>query len=172
MRYWPTDAVFVLVGDGRTAVQQELRELARREAVAARVLFVGRVPYTDVLSFAVGASLGVTLLDPINSNLELCAGASNKRFEYAALGIPQVTNSGAGMQRLFESPGIAVLVDVADVAMIGQTIAQLLLNSSLASTIGERARSVHLSRYNYETQFAPVVECINKWVSARKVSQT
>jgi glycosyltransferase involved in cell wall biosynthesis len=172
MHLWPLDAVFVLVGDGPMMVQRELREVAAREGVLERVLFVGRVPYVDVSSFAVGASVGVTLLEPINTNLEFCAGASNKRFEYAALGIPQVSNTGAGMRRLFESPGIAMLVNVADAAMIGQTITQLLLNSSLASSIGERARSLHLSRYNYEGQFAPVVERINDWISACKAAHT
>jgi glycosyltransferase involved in cell wall biosynthesis len=133
--------------------------------VVSRVLFVGRVPYSEVFSFAVGASVGVTLLEPVNSNLRFCAGASNKRFEYAALGIPQVTNTGFGMRDLFESPGIATLVDVEEIEMIGQTIARLLLNSSLAKTMGEHARSLHLSHYNYEYQYRPVLDCVRKWMS-------
>jgi len=165
MRYWPSDAVFVIVGDGSPALETELRELAAREGVTSRVLFVGRVPYADVFSFAVGASVGISLVEPVNKNSRFCSGASNKRFEYAALGIPQVTNTGAGMQRVFDAPAIAMLVDVADVAMIGQTISQLLLNPALASAIGERARKLHLSQYNYECQYEPVVRHVREWMS-------
>jgi glycosyltransferase involved in cell wall biosynthesis len=141
-----------------------LREQAARENVSARVHFVGRVPYADVISFAVGATLGVTLMEPINNNWRFGAGASNKRFEYAALGIPQVTNTGAGMQRVFETSGIAMLVDVADSEMIGKMIARLLLDPAIASEIGRRARSLHLSRYNYEAQYEPVARCIREWL--------
>jgi glycosyltransferase involved in cell wall biosynthesis len=164
MRYWPADAIFVIVGDGSAVLQQELREHAARENVSARVHFVGRVPYADVISFAVGATLGVTLMEPTNNNWRFGAGASNKRFEYAALGIPQVTNTGAGMQRVFETSGIAMLVDVADSEMIGKMIARLLLDPAIASEIGRRARSLHLSRYNYEAQYEPVARCIREWL--------
>jgi glycosyltransferase involved in cell wall biosynthesis len=167
MRYWPTDAVFVIVGDGSSTVKQQLLELATQEGVSSRVLFVGRVPYDDVLSFAAGASLGVTLVEPLNRNTEFCAGASNKRFEYAALGMPQVTNAGAGMRGLFEAPGIAMLADIGDVESIGTTVAHLLQNPSVALAIGERARRLHLSRYNYEVQFAPVVERMEEWMLTR-----
>jgi glycosyltransferase involved in cell wall biosynthesis len=172
MRYWPTDAIFVIVGDGSTALQQELRDQAARENVSKRVFFVGRVPYDDVISFAMGATLGITLMEPINNNWRFGAGASNKRFEYAAVGIPQVTNTGAGMQRVFETPGIAMLVDIADTEMIGKTIARLLLEPTLSSEIGERARALHLSRYNYEAQFAPVAQRIRDWLSARRMKRT
>jgi glycosyltransferase involved in cell wall biosynthesis len=171
MRYWPTDTIFVIVGDGSAGLQQELREQAARENVSERVFFVGRVPYADVISFAVGATLGITLMEPINNNWRFGAGASNKRFEYAALGIPQVTNTGAGMQRVFEASGIAILVDIADTEMIGKTIARLLLDRSFASEIGVRARALHLSRYNYEAQFAPVAKRIRDWTSARAVKR-
>jgi glycosyltransferase involved in cell wall biosynthesis len=129
------------------------------------------VPYVDILSFASGATLGITLMEPINNNWRVGAGASNKRFEYAALGIPQVTNTGSGMHHVFEFPGIATLVDIADVECIGAAVARLLLDPSLALAIGERARRLHLSRYNYESQFAPVVECMEEWMITRDINR-
>lgn len=167
MRYWPADAVFVIVGDGSSVVKQQLLELAAQEGMSSRVLFVGRVPYDDVLSFAAGASLGITLVEPLDRNTEFCAGASNKRFEYAALGLPQVSNTGAGMRELFEAPGIAMLADIGNIESIGAKVAELLQNPILGRVIGERARRLHLTRYNYESQFAPVVERMNEWILAR-----
>jgi glycosyltransferase involved in cell wall biosynthesis len=172
MRCWPTDTIFIIVGDGSEMLQQELREEAARNNVSDRVFFVGRIPYADVISFGVGATLGITLMEPINNNWRFGAGASNKRFEYAALGIPQVTNTGAGMQRVFEASGIAMLVDIADTEMIGKTIARLLLDPAFAAEIGARARALHLARYNYQAQFAPAVQRIDEWVSLHSVSQS
>jgi glycosyltransferase involved in cell wall biosynthesis len=169
MRYWPVDAIFVIVGEGSPALKEELLHLAAKENVSERVLFVGRVPYADVLAFAVGAGVGITLMEPINSNWEFAAGASNKRFEYASLGIPQVTNTGPGMQRLFEATGIAVLVDARDPEMIGRAIDQLFGDRAFAMSLGKRARALHLSRYNYEAQFAPVLERVADWLSSRSV---
>lgn len=163
MRFWPVDSVFVIVGDGPPQYLEELRSLAGREGVMARVLFVGRVPYADVFAYAVGATVGVTLLEPTNANWTFAAGASNKRFEYAAMGIPQVSNIGAGMEALFGSTGIAELVDVHDVEAVGRAIAKLLCNRSHAILVGENARRLHLSAYNYEQQFAPVLEEIRQW---------
>jgi len=131
---------------------------------------VGRVPYDDVLAFAIGATVGITMVEPLNRNTEFCAGASNKRFEYAALGIPQVTNTGAGMHSLFEITGIAMLADIKNVESIGTTVARLLLDRSRAISIGQQARRLHLSSYNYEAQFAPVVERMEEWMNTRAIT--
>jgi len=170
MRYWPADAVFVIVGDGSSVVKQQLLELAAQEGMSSRVFFVGRVPYDDVLAFAIGATVGITMVEPLNRNTEFCAGASNKRFEYAALGIPQVTNTGAGMHSLFEITGIAMLADIKNVESIGTTVARLLLDRSRAISIGQQARRLHLSSYNYEAQFAPVVERMEEWMNTRAIT--
>jgi glycosyltransferase involved in cell wall biosynthesis len=163
MHFWPSDSVFVIVGDGPLEYMEVLRALAGREGVAARVLFVGRVSYADVFAFAAGATVGVTLLEPTNANWKFAAGASNKRFEYAAMGIPQVSNIGAGMDALFGITGIAELVDANDVEAIGRAIAKLLCNRSHAVAVGENARRLHLRSYNYEQQFAPVLEELRQW---------
>lgn len=172
MIYWPLDAIFVMVGDGPSRIQQELRELAERQNMSSRVWFVGRVPYSEVFSFAVGAIVGVTLLESTNSNLRLSAGASNKRFEYAALGIPQVTSSGPGVQELFGLPKIATIVDCNNPEAIGKSIAYLLLNPPVAAEMSVRARRSHLTLYNYEAQFAPVVQRIEEWLSANLTTGT
>jgi hypothetical protein len=137
--------------------------LAGREGVSPRLMFVGKVPYAEVLSYAVGATVGVTLLEPNYTNVKFAAGSSNKRFEYAALGIPQVTNAGAGIDTLFAKTGIAAVVDVSSIEAIGTAIAGFLVDPTLAAAVGERARGNHLRTYNYERQFEPVIERIREW---------
>ncbi|MBA3355849.1 MAG: glycosyltransferase [Pyrinomonadaceae bacterium] len=160
MRFWPADSVFVIVGAGRKWYLKKLTELTAAEGVAHRVIFAGRIPYDQLFQYAIGASVGVTLLDPSGLNTKLCAGAGNKRFEYAALGIPQVTNDGPGIQGLFGDTGIAAIANHNDVSEIGQKISHYLTNEAFARDAGAKARAIHLQSYNYEHQFQKVLEFI------------
>jgi glycosyltransferase involved in cell wall biosynthesis len=158
MRFWPADAVFVVVGGGPEAYLKELNRVAIAEGVAQRLVLTGRVPYSQLFQYAMGASVGVTLLDSAIPNWKFSAGASNKRFEYAALGIPQVTNAGPGIENLFGNPGIAAIADHRDAEDIGRKIARFLADESFAREAGAKARALHLQSYNYERQFQKVLE--------------
>lgn len=160
MRFWPADAVFVIVGGGSERYLNTVDALAATAGVKGRIIFVGRIPYDQLFSYTIGASVGVTLLDPSVLNWELSAGASNKRFEYAALGIPQVTNDGPGIQNLFGNTGIAEVANHRDIEDIGRKISQYLVNEGLAREVGAKARAMHLQTYNYEHQFQKVLEFI------------
>lgn len=163
MPHWPEDSVLALVGGGPVDYVNRLRELATQNGMSERILWLGRVPYDEVLSYAVGASVGLSILAPSNNNWKYAAGASNKRFEYAALGIPQVTNEGPGITELFTHPGIATAVAAHDARAIAEAIGQYLCDQTASAKASERARRLHLSTYNYEAQFEPVLRIIRDW---------
>lgn len=160
MRSWPTDAVFVVVGHGNPQYIDQLRQLAAVNGGENRVCFIGRVPYDQVLSYAAGASIGVTLLDSRRDNWKFAAGASNKRFEYAAIGLPQVTNDGPGISELFTDVGIALSANADSPDDVGKKISAYLTNVELRRSAGESARQKHLTAYNYEAQYVPVLEAL------------
>ena len=164
MSHWPDDAVLALVGSGPQDAVDRLRRLAAAHGVDERVLWIGRVPYDQVFSYGVGAAVGLSILVPTNHNWKYASGASNKRFEYAALGIPQVTNVGPGIDDLFTRTGIAAAVPHDDPRAIGDAVTRYLTDSARVSNAGVRARRLHLTTYNYEEQFAPVVDRIEQWV--------
>ena len=155
---WPKDAVFVAVGHGDQTYLESLRRLAADIGAGERFILLGRVPYDQVLSYAVGATVAVTLLDTRHDNWRLAAGASNKRFEYVAIGVPQVTNEGPGIQDLFEIPGVALAANPSDPDEVGNKIAVYLNSASIRQDASRRARELHLSRYNYEHQYQAVLE--------------
>jgi len=158
MRFWPRDAVFVIVGSVREQYARELQDLAEGEGVGERLVLVGRVPYDEVFSYAVGASVGVSFLNGKFLQFQLSAGASNKRFEYIALGIPQVTNHLQGVRELFVNEGVASIADETDVADIGAKISAYLEDQTLREQSAARARALHLDSYNYEHQIKPLLE--------------
>jgi len=163
MPRWPKDAVFVIVGSAREDHRQQLQELAGSLGVAERVIWLGRVPYGELFSYTVGATVGLTFLESTTDNWRFSAGASNKRFEYAALGIAQITNAGAGMEETFGRPGLAVLLDTLEPRSMGDAIAALLSDPDRRARMGDLARMAHLSLNNYEAQFAPVVSRLDSW---------
>jgi glycosyltransferase involved in cell wall biosynthesis len=89
--------------------------------------------------------------------LRFAAGASNKRFEYAALGIPQITTAAPGIEETFVAKALALSVPWDDNAALATAISRLLENRALRQSMGEKARALHLSQYNYEREFEPVM---------------
>lgn len=165
MQWLPENVSFVLVGGGADEYVASLKQLAGRAGVEHRVKFLGRVPYNKVFSFAVGATVGMSMLDTDKPNWRFAAGASNKRFEYMALGIPQVTNAGPGICDLFEQPGVALTANPSDSRDIARQISRYLDSAELRHRASVAARELHLSSLNYQTQFAPVLSRIEAHLS-------
>jgi glycosyltransferase involved in cell wall biosynthesis len=141
-----------------------LRKLAQDLGVLNRVVFLGLVPYQGLWGLAVGAAVGVSLVaGDKDLNWRYSAGAINKRFEYMAVGLPQVANSGPGMEEIIEKPGCGLLVDPTSAPETGRAITRLLEDPPLRRRLAENARKAHLSEFNCERQFAPVLEKILGW---------
>lgn len=153
MAYWPDNTLFVLVGNVSDKIRTSLCNTAAKTGRGKDLLFMGPKPHTEAFSLIAGADIGVSLIQGNGRNWTYSAGAINKRFEYAALGLPQVTSDLPGVMAIFEDAAVYVRGD--DVIGIGNSIRGLLLNPERRRQIGEKARKLHLQRYHYEAQFGP-----------------
>ena len=77
-------------------------------------------------------------------NVIYSSGASNKRFEYMAVGVPQITNQGPGMDEIITRPNCGALADPSSPEDIGLTIARLLQDTTLRKQLSDNARKAHL----------------------------
>ena len=107
--------------------------------------------------------MGLSLIQPNNESWRYSAGAINKRFEYMALGLPQVTTNGPGVSEIVEANQVGVCVEPRNPVAIGSAIRQLLDDAELRGRLSESARKQHLERFNYEIQFAEV----SSWIASR-----
>lgn len=164
MRLWPADSYFVLKGKGTAAYIATLQALAMAEGVGGRVLVFSPEfqSYEDHCRFITGADLGWTPLSPVSRNWEFSAYASNKRFECMALGVPQVTNRGPLLTALIEQGGCGVCVPLEDSQAVGEAIATLLADPARLEEMRAAGRKLHLERFHYDQQFAPVL----RWLSS------
>ena len=160
MRFWPPDAYFVIVGPVTDAYRRKLFKLTAERGHGGRVIVLGPVAADKALALRVGADLLLTIMDTNQPTYRYCAGASNKRFEAMAAGVAQVTNEGSGINELFVRQGVALAVKHDDVKSTGAAIRTLLSDHEWRRGMGVRARALHLERYNYEAEFAPVLEQI------------
>lgn len=161
MQWWPEDAVLVLVGSIGNEYKDTLKTLAREVGVADRIVFPGSFSMTEALTMAAGADVGYSVYtDRTNPKNLYSAGGSVKRFDYMAVGLPQVANRGPGMEEIIETPGCGLLADPDSDEGIGQCIRSLLEDSGLNKTMRDNARMAHIERFNYEYQFRDVLQLL------------
>ena len=166
MKHWPTDARLVLVGLAADAMKERILEAAAATPGAAeRVIFLGAFPHQEALALAAGADLGISVIQPNNESWLYSAGAINKRFEYMALGLSQVTNKGPGVGEIVEANQVGFCVEPRNPVAIGAAIRQLLDDAELRGRLSRSARTQRLERFNYEIQFAEVAN----WIASRCV---
>jgi glycosyltransferase involved in cell wall biosynthesis len=163
MRHWPSDSVLALIGGASEVMKKRILEAAASVEAADRVLFLGLYPHAEALALAAGADLGLSLIQPNNESWLYSAGAINKRFEYMALGLPQVANNGPGVREIVEASQCGLCVNSRDPAAIGAAVRQLLDSPELRRRQSVNARARHLNGFNYESQFAEVAG----WIRSR-----
>lgn len=168
MPRWPEDALLVLVGPISERYRRNLLDQGRKSGVEERIAFLGAVPYNDIFSLSAGAKIGLSLVRGKDSepNWQLNAGAINKRFEYAAMGIPQISNTGPGMKAVVEDTGCGLLVDPSSPEAISAAVTDLLENEEKRARFAANAIRAHREEFCYEVQFASVLEKIREWCSS------
>lgn len=163
LHHWPADARLVLIGGAANAMKKAILAAAAEVNAAGRLVFLGPHPHAAALALAAGADLGLALIQPNNESWRYSAGAINKRFEYMALGLPQVTNDGPGVPEIVGAGGdhgCGLCVDARDATAIGRAVHELLTSAELRRRMAANARTRHLEDLNYEQQFASVRDWI------------
>jgi hypothetical protein len=109
-----------------------------------------------------GHQLGIATIamDTTDQNLATLAGASNKAFEYLACGMPLLISADAAWQRMYEAPGYALPCRPHDAGSIAAAVRAFVEQRGHAHNMGEAGRQRILKEWNYETQFAPVLQVL------------
>jgi len=165
MLWWPAQSLFVLIGPCSADIKQRLHQVAAEVGTADRLLFLGCRPHREALALAAGADIGIALIQPTTRNWLYSAGAINKRFEYMALGLAQITNTGPGVADIVEKGGCGRCVDARSPEDIGRDVCALLNSHTVRQDMARNSRSLHLDQFHYERQFEPVLGWIKTAVA-------
>jgi glycosyltransferase involved in cell wall biosynthesis len=88
------------------------------------------------------------------------AGASNKVFEYLSHGVAPLVSDLPDWRSTFVDPGYALACDPSDVRSIAGTLGLALKNRDALRAVAERGYERLCADWNYESQFAPVLEAM------------
>lgn len=72
--------------------QNALAVLAKEKGVEDRVIFYGRLPYSELPALTSSCHVGLALYGNHNTMVRTMSTASNKIFEYASVGLPVIVN--------------------------------------------------------------------------------
>lgn len=107
----PLDAVLLIVGNGDAV--PKLKQTVEERGMQDKVIFVGKVPYNELLSYTRLANVGLSLDKPTSVNYKF--SLPNKLFDYLHSGIPVLTSQVVEVKRIVDTYQVGVTVNSADV---------------------------------------------------------
>ncbi len=136
---------------------------AVRLGLADRVKYLG-APATraELLRLCSQASLGLAFMPATSGDLNMRAmtGASNKPFDYLACGLGLLVSDLPDWRAMFVEPGYARACNPEAPQSIAEAVGWFLAHPQEAAAARARGRQRILEEWNYETQFAPVLQLL------------
>lgn len=136
------------------AYRQQLERLAEEQGVSARLTFIGFTPYEDVPRIASTCHIGIGIFSA-KEVMHLTLGtASNKLYEYAAVGLPVVYLNEEHFSKYLEPYDWAFGTDLTADSLRATLI-------RIIDDYERYSRSAHASfknNLNFETHFEPVAK--------------
>ncbi len=132
--------------------------LADELDVADRVSLDGRLGQAELLARASRATVGLSLHKPVSKGLEYLGSASNKLFEYAAIGLPAIVPDRASYREFLGDAEWVAYADIDDPKSIARAIERVLSDRERYVAMSRAARGAFERDYHYENAFAPVLK--------------
>ena len=153
-----TIAGYETVGSRGHVAEVEAR--ARALGISDRVRALGTVTETVLEAICAQSHVGLALM-PVESrdeNMRHMTGASNKVFEYWSNGVVPLVSDLPDWRTAFVDPGYALAGDPREAHSVAQVLRWAADRRDDLLTIATRAWDRLQTDWNYETQFAPVLE--------------
>lgn len=134
--------------------------LARELGVTERVSLDGWLRQDQLLVRASAAGAGLSLHKAVSKGLEYQGSASNKLFEYAAMGLPVVVPDRASYREFLGDAEWVTYADIDEPESIARAITSIFADRERYVAMSRAARRAFEEQYNYERVFAPALERI------------
>lgn len=142
----------LMVGEGNG--KEELEELSRKLNIENDTLFVGKVPYSEVLEYINLADIGLCPVPPLPMFI---MSSPTKILEYLSTGIPVIGNREIiEVRDVITSSNGGLLVDF-DFQSFAECMLQLVENDKMRRMMGKKGREWVISHRSYD-QIAKGVE--------------
>ncbi len=147
---------------GYPGYTEQFLRWAAELGIVDRVKFIGVVPIRrDLFEQARRCDVGFAAV--MEQKME---GASNKAFDYLACGLAVLVSNLPGWKRMYVDPGYDLACDPEDPKSIAEALQWFLEHPNQMRLMGEGGRQRILTEWNYERQFAPVLERLTALVQS------
>lgn len=147
----------ILYGPVSKKYKKELEALVEKKGVSNEVSFYDFIPYQDVPDFSRKCHIGMAIFTKDDIMNSTRATASNKIYEYAALGLPVLYYDNAHYRKHLGQYNWAIPTDLSDTSLL-KAFNYIMDNYAELSA---SARQSFLKESNYEKQFEKVVTYLN-----------
>lgn len=149
---------------GHTGYVETLLQRARELELTARVEYIQQIPRFELLERAreCDVGLGLVPLQSADGNEQTMIGASNKPFDYMACGLGMLVADLPDWRAAFVENGFARACNPNDAASIAGAVHWYLEHANEFAALRVRAQEKILREWNYENQFQPVLDILNR----------
>ena len=165
------DVRLVIAGFGARDCEEELKKMS--EYIKNVELFLGKIPYTDIITKTMESNLLFALYDPSVPNNRYAS--PNKLFEAMMCGKPIVVSDGTSMADVVRKYNCGVVVDCRNVREIRKVIIELKNNPQLCKQLGENGRKAYEEEYNWaimENKLLKIYKNLRRSLKVRKGGST
>ncbi len=153
------DTVLLIIGTG-DAIPQIKKETSRLK-LDEKVIFIGKLPYEEMMRYTAAADLGVSIDKDTNINYRY--SLPNKLFDYARAGIPVLVSDLVEIRKIIEKYRTGECIHSHQPKEIAKCIRHLLENDALLAKYKSNTERLN-EELNWEKEFAPVLNKVKKIV--------
>jgi glycosyltransferase involved in cell wall biosynthesis len=157
---------------GFAGYAQELIKMAQRLRVQDRIELIPAKPRHQLLKLVAECDVGLVLM-PVRTaevNLRWIVGASNKAFDYLTQGLALLVSDRRDWRETYLDPGYGLACQPDDAESIATALRWFLEHPEQMRAMGEAGRARILADWNYEKQFAPVLQRLQRTWSGDSLS--
>ena len=155
-----------VIGGFRPEFEASFNELARELRVNERLSVDGWLALDELRARASRASVGLSIYKPVTKSLEYVASASNKLFEYAAMGLPVIVPNRENYRDFLGDAEWVTYADVEQPEAFSRAVTSIFADRERYVAMSRAARRAFETEYNYERVFEPVLERIRALAAA------
>jgi glycosyltransferase involved in cell wall biosynthesis len=144
--------------------KDEVQSLVADADLSERIHFLGQIPYKELRSYLLQATVGLVPLQPTSQYLK---GIPTKMFEYMACGLPIVASDLPPIRQFMGDLDCGLLVDPISPQAYSEAILYLLDHPDEAQRMGENGRRAVEEKYNWEPQGQKLLRLYEELLSAR-----
>ena len=143
----------IIAGNGNFFLQAQ--ELVRKNQLADKISFTGRIPPGELFELTQKAWLGVTLFE--NKGLSNYLSLANRFFDYMNAGIPQLCVNYPAYQEINKTYKFAVLIDDLTPKSIAEKLNQMLEDQTLYRQLQENCMKAR-EELNWQREEKKLIE--------------